>query len=62
MFFPSEHNVAKKELKQNMESSNKISNKKIFRGKKLTGLIGIKWSLIMTTGTLISSPNSAHGC
>lgn len=42
MFFPSEHNVAKKELKQNMESSNKISNKKIFRGKKLTGLIVIK--------------------
>lgn len=35
MFFPKEHNVAKKELKQNMKSSNKISKKKIFRGKKI---------------------------
>lgn len=35
MFFPRQHNVAKKKLKQNMKSSNKISNKKIFRGKKV---------------------------
>lgn len=41
MFFPKEHNVAKKELKQNMKSSNTISNKKTFRGKTLTGLIVI---------------------
>lgn len=42
MFLPREHNGAKKESKQNMKSSDEVSNKKIFRGKKLTGLIVIK--------------------
>lgn len=34
MFFPMDHNVAKKELEQNMKSSNKISNKKNLQGGK----------------------------
>lgn len=45
MSLPREYNVAKKELKQNMKSLNKISNKKKSSGlkkKKLTGLIVTK--------------------
>lgn len=49
MSFPREYNVAKKRIKKDMKSSNKISNKKISGVGKLTGLIVIHISLIMMT-------------
>lgn len=61
MSSPGEYNVAKKELKQNMKSSIKVSNKKSSglkkkKKKKLTGLIIIKCSLTMTTQTSVKLP------